>query len=157
MAKVDDSNHFLCCVQDPFAQGSEQFIFNGEIYLDAQNKYIAELHPSGIVRIFRSVSEFKPLKIQSLVMQVSPDVPDIYPLLYNVSVNGAWRMVQAPSGGLYSTAVYSGIRLISSGAWSPEGTDFFIVWMDGMISRASLPLQASFPQLKSKPFHSSSA
>ncbi len=135
-------------MQDPFAQGSDQFTFNGDILLDAQNKYIAELHPSGVVNIFRSTSVFEPLKIDrtglSPVLRVSPDVPDVYPLRYNVSVNGTWSMVQAPSGGLYSTTVFSGIRLISSGVWSPEGTNFFIVWMDGMISKASLPVQVSY-------------
>ena len=44
----------------------------------------------------------------------------------------------AGRGESYSDPSYT---LASSGVWSADGTDFFIVWMDGLISKISLPAQ----------------
>ena len=44
----------------------------------------------------------------------------------------------AGNGESYSDPSYT---LASSGVWSADGTDFFIVWMDGLISKISLPAQ----------------
>jgi beta-glucanase (GH16 family) len=44
----------------------------------------------------------------------------------------------AGEGESYSDPSYS---LASSGVWSVDGADFFIVWMDGLISKISLLVQ----------------
>ena len=136
----------MSTTQDPFAQGSEQYSFEGDIHLDANNSFIAEVLPSGTLRIFESSSRFDPLKVlrdpvtgfeRPPVIHVSPETRDAYPSRYRVSINGGnYTLVNAPADEIPFSSIYYNIRLISSGVWSPEGTSFFVVWMDGMISKA---------------------
>jgi hypothetical protein len=142
--------------QDPFTRGrasSSEYMFSGDVFLNRDNTYLAEVSASGTVRIFRTQAQTSPFQVaMDPVTQGSPAPPvllaepvqaGIYPTSYRIAVDGkAAITVAAPVVEIPLTQL-PGMRLISSGVWSVDGKAFFTVWMDGTISKAVVEPQVS--------------
>lgn len=151
-ASYKDPLQFACdpgTYQDPFSQdGVQRYTFDGDVYLNRDNSYLADVATApGVVKIYRTESPTSPLQValnsSTLrnawpVIHIYPEVPDTYPVNYRLAMDGNLvATINAPAVEIGKQQVAAGtLRLISSGTWSFDNSAFFIVWMDGMISKA---------------------
>jgi hypothetical protein len=158
--------------QNPFAQAEEDYYaFHGDVmYINSNNSYIAELNTfSGEIRIYMTESSVnEPFVFAKDIGNSGASFPPVirvqadpldgnyrkYPLRYKVVVEGknvSWAMSSAPNYAYLDRNVAEDVRVISSGAWSFDGSEFFVVWMDGTVSKAIVHSQVQHPF--APPFH----
>lgn len=138
---------------DASADGSASKEFEGNVWLNPNNTFVAEVVPViGVLRIFASRSVYEPLQVGTApVIAVEQYLMDDgtrnYTFRCTVSLGDSVRsftflhpMSGASSGIRRDVADISGQYayggLASTGTWSVDGTAFFMVWMDGTISKA---------------------
>jgi hypothetical protein len=138
--------------QDPFSQAGRQYSFEGDVSLNRNNTYLADVSVStGSFKIYKTEDPLSPLQVARNsstlgnawpVIHVMPSVANKYPVSYRVFVDGVQVSLEdAPSKDVASSV---DVVTISSGVWSYDGTSFFVAWMDGTISKAVVHPQASF-------------
>lgn len=127
------------------------FVPQGDVYTNTQGTYLADLAlDAGELTVYASESRQAPLQPARglgpvIRMKILPPPPPAtmmdYPWRLNVTVQTnltaapVTTTIQHPLAGVVPRITYLG-RMISSGTWSYDGTEFFLVWMDGLISKA---------------------
>ena len=133
-----------------FAQGSVFPNFNGT--------YLVDLSPdAGELRVYASESVKTPLQparntladggdsalpvVHLKLLPLQDSAMMTYPWRVNVTIRTNWTFGQVsniiqyhPLASTTPRIFYPG-KMISSGSWSLDGSEFFIMWMDGLISR----------------------
>ena len=124
----------------------------GDVYTNADGTYIADLAlDDGELRVYASESPTTPLQpargdagrplvhMRVVPPPSSPSRP-AYPWRLNITMRmnltsePVSTTAEHPLAGTIPRVTYLG-RMVSSGTWSYDGTEFFVVWMDGLISR----------------------
>lgn len=125
----------------PSEPGLPTFAPAALVYMSPDNSRVAEILPDapGVLKIHATQSAYTPMVFGDanvpLVLHVAPENASAY----SVRVGGveAGRFLVNHSGTVRRPIVPGRDRMMSSGAWSVDSSTFFLVWMDGTVSRAS--------------------
>jgi hypothetical protein len=151
---------------DTTPSASSSSTYREQVYLSPTNAFVAEISPlDGNIMVHATVSAYKPMVKSAKVLEVARKTgADASCATYTVEV-----VLNSTAAGTRSSTFQHPMQLdpsicnfygpllgsaprAASGAWSVDGLSFFVVWMDGTISKAVIfPEVSDFPPVLSTP------